>query len=47
MKSLLTPKQYDKLAEQLYELSRYCPKEYEAALMQASDIVNSLKELEL
>jgi hypothetical protein len=47
MKPLFTPKQYDQLAEQLYELSSYCPKEYESALMEASDIINQLKGIEL
>jgi hypothetical protein len=37
---------YDKLSEQLWELSKFCPKEYEAKLMELSAIINKLKELE-
>jgi len=37
---------YDKLSEQLWELSKVCPKEYEAKLMELSAIINRLKELE-
>jgi hypothetical protein len=47
MKPMFTPEQYDTLAEQLYELSKYCPKEYESALIEASCIINHLQGLEL
>jgi hypothetical protein len=37
---------YDKLSEQLWELSKVFPKELEAKLMELSAIINRLKELE-
>ena len=37
---------YDKLSEQLWDLSMVCPKEFEAKLMEMSAIINKLKELE-
>ena len=47
MTPILKPEQYDKISEQLYELSKHCPKEYESILIESSYIVNTLKELKL